>query len=49
MTLSSAAGLAGGLGPPAAGLIAGASGLPAALACLAFAPVLILAASARRE
>ena len=46
VTLSSAAGLAGGLGPLAVGLIAGGLGLSWALAALAFVPVAILAGSA---
>ena len=46
VTLSSAAGLAGGLGPLAVGLSAGALGLPWALAGLAVVPVAILAVSA---
>ncbi len=50
VTLSSAAGLAGGLGPLAVGLAAQWLGLPWALAGLAVVPVLVLAvsASARR-
>ena len=47
VTLSSAAGLVGGLGPLAVGLIAGAFGLSWALAVLAVVPVAVLAASAR--
>ncbi len=46
VTLSSAAGLAGGLGPLAVGLIAGGLGLSWALAALAVVPVAILAGSA---
>jgi FSR family fosmidomycin resistance protein-like MFS transporter len=46
VTLSSAAGLAGGLGPLAVGLVAGALGLPWALAGLAVVPVMVLAVSA---
>jgi MFS transporter, FSR family, fosmidomycin resistance protein len=45
VTLSSAAGLAGGLGPLAVGLIAGAFGLPWALASLVVVPVAVLAGS----
>ncbi len=47
VTLSSAAGLAGGLGPLAVGLAAQALGLPWALAGLAVVPVVVLAISAR--
>ena len=43
VTLGSAAGLAGGLGPLAVGMIAGRLGLPAALAALVFVPVAVLA------
>jgi MFS transporter, FSR family, fosmidomycin resistance protein len=46
VTLSSAAGLVGGLGPLAVGLIAGASGLSWALAGLVVVPVVVLAGSA---
>ena len=46
VTLSSAAGLAGGLGPLAVGLAAQGFGLPWALAGLAVVPVVILAVSA---
>ena len=46
VTLSSAAGLAGGLGPLAVGLIAGGLGLSWALAALTVVPVAILAGSA---
>jgi MFS transporter, FSR family, fosmidomycin resistance protein len=46
VTLSSAAGLAGGLGPLAVGLIAGAFGLSWALAGLVVVPVAVLAGSA---
>jgi MFS transporter, FSR family, fosmidomycin resistance protein len=46
VTLSSAAGLAGGLGPLAVGLIAQAFGLPWALAGLAVVPVVVLAVCA---
>jgi MFS transporter, FSR family, fosmidomycin resistance protein len=46
VTLSSAAGLAGGLGPLAVGLIAEGLGLSWALAALAVVPVAILAGSA---
>ncbi len=46
VTLSSAAGLAGGLGPLAVGLIAGAFGLPWALAGLVAVPVAVLAGTA---
>ena len=46
VTLSSAAGLAGGLGPLAVGLIAGTFGLSWALAGLAVVPVVVLAGSA---
>ena len=42
VTLSSAAGLAGGLGPLAVGLIAERAGLPWALGVLAVVPVVIL-------
>ncbi len=45
VTLSSAASLAGGLGPLAVGLIAQAFGLPWALAGLAVVPVIVLAVS----
>jgi FSR family fosmidomycin resistance protein-like MFS transporter len=48
VTLSSAAGLAGGLGPLAVGLLAGAFGLSWALAALVFVPVVILAGVAGR-
>jgi MFS transporter, FSR family, fosmidomycin resistance protein len=47
VTLSSVAGLAGGLGPLAVGMIAGGLGLRWALAGLAVVPVVILAGSAR--
>jgi MFS transporter, FSR family, fosmidomycin resistance protein len=47
VTLSSAAGLAGGLGPLAVGLIAGAFGLTWALAGLVVVPVAVLAGSRR--
>ena len=47
VTLSSAAGLVGGLGPLAVGLIAGAFGLTWALAVLAVVPVAVLAGTAR--
>ena len=43
VTLGSAAGLAGGLGPLAVGMIAGRLGLPAALAALVCVPVAVLA------
>jgi len=46
VTLSSAAGLAGGLGPLAVGIIAGRFGLPWALGALAVVPAVILAGSA---
>jgi MFS transporter, FSR family, fosmidomycin resistance protein len=46
VTLSTAAGMAGGLGPLAVGLIANAFGLPWALAGLIVVPVAILALSA---
>ncbi len=46
VTLSSAAGLVGGLGPLAVGLIAGAFGLSWALAGLVVVPVAVLAGSA---
>jgi MFS transporter, FSR family, fosmidomycin resistance protein len=46
VTLSSAAGLAGGLGPLAVGLIAEAFGLPWALAGLVAVPVAVLAGTA---
>jgi len=46
VTLSSAAGLAGGLGPLAVGLIAGAFGLSWALAGLVVVPVAVLAGTA---
>ena len=46
VTLSSAAGLAGGLGPLAVGLTAQGFGLPWALAGLAVVPIVILAVSA---
>ena len=46
VTLSSAAGLAGGLGPLAVGLIAEGLGLSWALAALAVVPVAVLAGSA---
>jgi FSR family fosmidomycin resistance protein-like MFS transporter len=46
VTLSSAAGLAGGLGPLAVGLIAGAFGLSWALAGLVVVPLAVLAGSA---
>jgi MFS transporter, FSR family, fosmidomycin resistance protein len=46
VTLNSAAGLAGGLGPLAVGLIAGRFGLAWALAALAFVPVAVLAGTA---
>jgi MFS transporter, FSR family, fosmidomycin resistance protein len=45
VTLSSAAGLAGGLGPLAVGLIAGTFGLSWALAALVGVPAVILAGS----
>jgi len=45
VTLSSAAAMAGGLGPLAVGLIAQAAGLPWALACLTVVPLVILAVS----
>jgi FSR family fosmidomycin resistance protein-like MFS transporter len=48
VTLSSAAGLAGGLGPLAVGLIAQGFGLPWALAGLAVVPVVVLAGSTVR-
>ncbi len=47
VTLSSAAGLAGGLGPLAVGLMAGTFGLSWALAVLAGVPVVVLAGSVR--
>jgi FSR family fosmidomycin resistance protein-like MFS transporter len=47
VTLSSAAGLAGGLGPLAVGLIAQAAGLPWALAGLAVVPVAVLVGAVR--
>ncbi len=47
VTLGSAAGLAGGLGPLAVGMIAGRLGLPAALAALVFVPVAVLAGTLR--
>jgi FSR family fosmidomycin resistance protein-like MFS transporter len=47
VTLSSAAGLAGGLGPLAVGLIAGTFGLSWALAALIGVPVVVLAGSVR--
>ena len=43
VTLSSAAGMAGGLGPLAVGMMAGWFGLPRALAVLAVVPVVVLA------
>jgi FSR family fosmidomycin resistance protein-like MFS transporter len=46
VTLSSAAGLAGGLGPLTVGLVAGAFGLPWALAMLVVVPLAVLAGSA---
>jgi MFS transporter, FSR family, fosmidomycin resistance protein len=46
VTLSSAAGLAGGLGPLAVGLIAGAFGLSWAMAVLVVVPAAVLAGSA---
>jgi FSR family fosmidomycin resistance protein-like MFS transporter len=46
VTLSTAAGMAGGIGPLAVGFAAGAFGLPWALAGLAVVPVVILAVSA---
>jgi FSR family fosmidomycin resistance protein-like MFS transporter len=46
VTLSSAAALAGGLGPLTVGLIAGAFGLPWALAVLVVVPVAVLAGAA---
>jgi FSR family fosmidomycin resistance protein-like MFS transporter len=49
VTLSSAAGLAGGLGPLAVGLIAGAFGLSWALAGLVVVPLAVLAGSAGRS
>jgi MFS transporter, FSR family, fosmidomycin resistance protein len=50
VTLSSAAGMAGGLGPLAVGVAAGMFGLPRALAILAVVPLVVLAGSAvRRE
>ncbi len=48
VTLSSAAGLAGGLGPLAVGLIAEAFGLSRALAVLVAVPAAVLAGSAGR-
>ncbi len=48
VTLSSAAGLAGGLGPLAVGVIAQGFGLPWALAGLAVVPVMVLAGSTVR-
>jgi FSR family fosmidomycin resistance protein-like MFS transporter len=47
VTLSSAAGLAGGLGPLAVGLIAQAAGLPWALAGLTVVPVAVLVGAVR--
>jgi FSR family fosmidomycin resistance protein-like MFS transporter len=47
VTLNSAAALAGGLGPLAVGLMAGAFGLPWALAVLVVVPVAVLAGSVR--
>ena len=49
VTLSSAAGLVGGLGPLAVGLIAEAFGLSWALAILVVVPVAVLAGSARAK
>jgi len=49
VTLSSAAGLAGGLGPLTVGLIAGAFGLSWALAGLVVVPLAVLAGSAGRS
>jgi len=49
VTLSSAAGMAGGLGPLAVGVMAEWFGLPRALAVLAVVPVVILAGSAARR
>ncbi len=50
VTLSSAAGMAGGLGPLAVGMMAEWFGLPRALAVLAVVPVVVLAGSlVRRE
>ena len=50
VTLGSAAGMAGGLGPLAVGMAAQSFGLPRALAVLIVVPVVILAGSAvRRE
>jgi FSR family fosmidomycin resistance protein-like MFS transporter len=49
VTLSSAAGLAGGLGPLAVGLIAGAVGVSWALAGLVVVPLAVLAGSAGRS
>jgi hypothetical protein len=46
VTLSSAAGPAGGLGPLAVGIMAERFGLPWALGVLAVAPVAVLAGSA---
>ena len=48
VTLSSAAGMAGGLGPLAVGMMAEWFGLPRALAVLTVVPVVILAGSAAR-
>jgi len=49
VTLSSAAGMAGGLGPLAVGLAAQWFGLPRALAALTVVPVVLLAGSAARR
>jgi MFS transporter, FSR family, fosmidomycin resistance protein len=49
VSLSSASGLVGGLGPLAVGLLAQHFGLTWAMACLAFVPVALLAAPARRR
>jgi FSR family fosmidomycin resistance protein-like MFS transporter len=46
VTLTSAAGLAGGLGPLAVGLLAGAFGLSWALVALSFGPLMVLAGTA---
>jgi hypothetical protein len=47
VTLSSAAGLAGGLGPLAVGVIASAFGLPWAMAGLAAVPLVVLVVAGR--
>jgi hypothetical protein len=47
VTLSSAAGLAGGLGPLAVGLMAWAFGLPWAMAGLAAVPLVVLVVAGR--